>query len=69
MDSIRTNDLPRSSSSVNNVLTIRTNDLPRSSSSVNHVLIGSGPLAHQVEHLPFKQVVEGSSPSRLTIFL
>ena len=26
----------------------------------------SGPLAHQVEHLPFKQVVPGSSPGRLT---
>ena len=25
-----------------------------------------GPLAHQAEHLPFKQVVPGSSPGRLT---
>ena len=24
-----------------------------------------GPLAHQAEHLPFKQVVPGSSPGRL----
>ena len=28
-----------------------------------------GPLAHQVEHLPFKQVVPGSSPGRLTNYL
>jgi hypothetical protein len=26
-----------------------------------------GPLAHQAEHLPFKQVVPGSSPGRLTL--
>jgi hypothetical protein len=28
-----------------------------------------GPLAHQAEHLPFKQVVPGSSPGRLTLLL
>ncbi len=34
----------------------------------NNTLIIGGPLAQLVEQRPFKAWVEGSSPSRLTIF-
>ena len=33
----------------------------------DQLINSSGPLAHQAEHLPFKQVVPGSSPGRLIL--